>query len=75
MSIKKEVADKLVFLVTGAFGFVAALAWNDAVKSLFAEGGLLHLMSAGGIWIYAVVITFIAVFVTIWVSRVASRVK
>jgi hypothetical protein len=33
--MKKAVVDKLAALVTVAFGLVAALAWNDAVKSLF----------------------------------------
>ena len=33
-SIKQEILDKIAALVTAAFGLVAALAWNDAIKLL-----------------------------------------
>jgi len=75
MGVKKDIADKLVFLSTGAFGFIAALAWNDAVKSLFDEGGILHLVAGKGVWIYALTITILGVFVTIWISKLASKVR
>ncbi len=73
--MKYEVIDKLAALITAAFGLVAALAWNDAIKSLFAEGGALYFMAAYGIWGYAILVTLIAVFVTIWVGRMAERAK
>ncbi len=73
--MKYEVLDKLAALITAAFGLVAALAWNDAIKSLFAEGGPLYFMAAYGIWGYAILVTLIAVAVTIWVGRKAERAK
>ena len=30
--MKTEIVEKLVVLVTSAFGLVAALAWNDTIK-------------------------------------------
>jgi len=51
--LKYEVLDKMSALITAAFGLVAALAWNDAIKSLFAEGGPLYFMASYGIWGYA----------------------
>jgi len=36
-SIKQEILDKIAALITAAFGLVAALAWNDAIKLLFKE--------------------------------------
>ena len=33
--MSSEVLDKLVELVTAAFGLVAALAWNTAIQALF----------------------------------------
>ena len=33
--MKKQVTEKLAALITAAFGLVAALAWNDAIKALF----------------------------------------
>jgi hypothetical protein len=36
-TLKQEVMDKIAALVTAAFGLVAALAWNDAIKAVFKE--------------------------------------
>jgi hypothetical protein len=33
--VSSEVLDKLMRLVTAAFGLVAALAWNTAIQALF----------------------------------------
>ncbi len=71
--MKKEVIDKLAALITAAFGLVAALAWNDAIKSLFAEGGALYFMASGGPWVYAVIVTILAVIMTIWIGAVAQK--
>jgi len=73
--LKYEVLDKMSALITAAFGLVAALAWNDAIKSLFAEGGPLYFMASYGIWGYAILVTLIAVAVTIWVGRMAEKAK
>jgi len=73
--LKYEVLDKMSALITAAFGPVAALAWNDAIKSLFAEGGPLYFMASYGIWGYAILVTLIAVAVTIWVGRMAEKAK
>jgi len=61
--------------MTAAFGLVAALAWNDAIKSLFAEGGPLYFMASYGIWGYAILVTIIAVFATIWIGKMAEKAK
>jgi hypothetical protein len=34
--VSSEVLDKLVELITAAFGLVAVLAWNTAIQELFA---------------------------------------
>ncbi len=62
----------MISLATAAFGVVAALAWNafitEAVKAyLPAQAGLL------GLFVYAVVITVIAVVVITWLGRLAQR--
>ncbi|MEM4663025.1 MAG: DUF5654 family protein [Candidatus Diapherotrites archaeon] len=67
--------EKISALMTAAFGLIAALAWNDAIKSLFAEGGPLYFLATYGIWAYAVLITIIAVVATIWIGRVAQKAK
>ena len=72
--MKGEVTDKIAALVTAAFGLVAALAWNDTIKAIFAaifgERG-----SIAAMLIYAVLVTLIAVIATIWVGRAAAKAK
>lgn len=69
--MKKEVIEKMSALITAAFGLVAALAWNDAIKSGMASLGLTEY----GPWLYAIIVTIVAVVVTIWISKVSERVK
>lgn len=71
--MKKEVLEKLATLITSAFGLVAALAWNDAIRSLFIDGGSLQFLAEGGPWIYALLVTILAVFATIWISKVTPK--
>lgn len=73
-SIKQEILDKIAALVTAAFGLVAALAWNDAIKLLFKE--LFGTQDqVGPMILYALVVTVIAVILTIIVARAASKAK
>ena len=71
MVISKEVIDKIAALMTAAFGLVAALAWNDAIKSAIESLGL----TAYGPWLYAIIVTIIAVVVTIYIGRIAAKAK
>jgi hypothetical protein len=73
--MREEIVEKLTQLITAAFGLVAALAWNDAIRSLFADGGALQFMATYGQWAYAVVVTVVAVGAAIWVGRLAERAK
>ncbi len=72
--MKSEVIDKLAALVTVAFGLVAALAWNGTIQAIFkkvygtAEG-------IGPMLVYAVIVTIIAVIVTLWVGKAAAKAK
>jgi len=71
--MKKEVIEKISALIVTAFGLVAALAWNDAIRSLFQEDGFLYFLANGGPWIYAILVTIIAVFVTVWIGRISDK--
>jgi hypothetical protein len=75
MALKGEVIEKISALITAAFGLIAALAWNDAIGGLFKPGGALYFLAAGGVWIYAIFVTILAVVMTIWIGRVAARAK
>ncbi|MEM7825224.1 MAG: DUF5654 family protein [Candidatus Aenigmatarchaeota archaeon] len=72
--MKKEVVEGLTTLITAAFGLVAALAWNGAIQAIFKRifGSPDSLVA---MIIYAVVVTVIAVFATIWIGRVGSKLK
>jgi Family of unknown function (DUF5654) len=72
--VSSEVLDKLVELITAAFGLVAALAWNTAIQELFT----VIFPEAGDLiakFLYVVVVTVIIVFVTIRLGRLAERLK
>jgi len=72
--MKAEIMDKIAALITAAFGLVAALAWNGAIRAIFeAVFGSADNITA--MLIYAVVITIIAVLVTIWIARSVKRAK
>ena len=72
--MKTEVVEKLAALITAAFGLVAALAWNDAIKAvfnvLFGENSTIIAMM-----IYAIIVTILAVMATIWIGRVSEKQK
>lgn len=79
--MKAILIEKVTALITAAFGLVAALAWNDAIRALFVgpcgtEGaGAFCKISSGGPWVYAVMVTLIAVVVTVWVAKIAEKAK
>jgi membrane protein implicated in regulation of membrane protease activity len=82
--MKKEVIEKISALIIAAFGLIAALAWNEAIKALFVgpcgveNAGALCRLSGGGPWVYAIIVTIIAVLATIWIGKAekaAGKVK
>lgn len=70
--MKGEVIDKLSALITAAFGLVAALAWNEAIQNWFKTQTWLAIF---GPWAYAILVTVIAVLITIWAGKVAEKAK
>ena len=73
--MKTEIIEKIAALMTAAFGLIAALAWNDAIRSLFAEGGPLFFLAKYGVWVYAIFVTILAVGMIIWIGKIAEKVK
>jgi ABC-type Mn2+/Zn2+ transport system permease subunit len=72
IKMQKEVVEKVAALVTAAFGLIAALAWNTAIQEIFRiifgdQSGVLAMI------FYAIVVTIIAVVVTILVGRAAAK--
>ena len=73
-TLKTEILDKISALVTAAFGLVAALAWNDAIKAIFKEV-FGESNTIGPMILYAVIVTIIAVILTIIVARAVANAK
>jgi len=68
--------DKVVTLMTGAMGLVAALAWNDTMRTLFQR--VFGTQGSGDItamFIYAVIVTAAVVVVTWRLTRFSERMK
>lgn len=72
--MKAEVMEKIAALITAAFGLVAALAWNGAIRAIF-EAVFGSADNIVAMLIYAVVVTIIAILVTIWIARSVKRAK
>ena len=73
--LKIEILEKVSTLATAGFGLVAALAWNDAIKAIFAQvfprpgDNILALLA------YALVITILVVIITIQLGRAVNLAK
>lgn len=70
--MKKEVAHRAATLLIAALGFVTALSWNEAVKAIFQDifGEQSNTLA---FIVYAVIVTAIAIFVTLWLMNVEKR--
>jgi TRAP-type C4-dicarboxylate transport system permease small subunit len=68
--------EKVVTLMTGAMGLVAALAWNDAIRKLFER--VFGTQGSGDItamFVYAAIVTTAVVVVTYRLTRIVERMK
>jgi len=69
---QKAVKEKMLTLILGAFALVAALAWNDAIQTLFntlfpKSNGLI------GKFIYALIITVIVVVISLRLKKISEE--
>ena len=73
-SFKVTVIETFAALITAAFGLVAALAWNETIKTAV---GLVFDESSGiwGLLIYAILVTLLAVVATILIAWQAAKLK
>lgn len=75
-SLHAEIVKQMVTLSTSGFGLVAALAWNNVIKE-FVDNYIDKWLPKGSgllsLFIYAVAVTALAVFVTLQLSKIAKR--
>jgi hypothetical protein len=67
--VSAEVREKTIGFVTAALGFVAGLAWNDAVQALIHRYIKLDQNSVWAQLLYAIGITAVAVVLIIYLER------
>jgi len=72
--MRRDVFEKVETLSVAAFGLVAALAWNSAIQGMFSTvfGSYDSLFA---MFMYAILVTAIAVFVTLWIAKMSKRVR
>ena len=73
-SFKIKVVETFAALITSAFGLVAALAWNETIKSAVA----MVFTSGDDIWgllVYAILVTFLAIIATLVIAWQADKLK
>ena len=69
VNLRKEIREKIFTYLTAAFGLVAGLAWNDAVKALIEYLFPVNQDSGLAKLIYAVLVTVILVLVTVYLLK------
>ena len=74
-SFKVLFLETTAALITSAFGLVAALAWNDAIKKAIAMW-----LGTGddeliGLLVYALIVTVIAVVATLLIAMALAKAK
>ena len=70
---KREFKRKITTLILGGFGLVAALAWNEAIKSLFETLFPKKSNALIGKFIYALIITFVVVFLSLQLKKISEE--
>ena len=70
--VKKLIMETILALITTAFAFVAGEAWNSAIQALIES-----IVGTGdaipSLITYAIIVTIIAVIVTVLIARVAGK--
>lgn len=71
-----EIIRQMLTLATAGFGLVAALAWNSLIQALvenYIKKWLPDFGEIATLFIYAVIVTILAVFVTYQLSKILRR--
>jgi len=72
------VVKQMLQLATAGFGLVAALAWNELIRTFINDYIRTKISIGSGIIslaIYAIIVTVLAVFVTLQLSRLAEKLE
>jgi C4-dicarboxylate transporter len=67
--IKREAKQRIIGYIVAAFGLVAGLAWNEAIKSLIEYLFPLSRNTLLLKFVYAALITLVLVFISIYLVK------
>ena len=70
--MKSEFKERTITLILGGFGLVAALAWNEAIKTLF-ETFFPKKSELIGKFLYAIIVTAIIVLISLQLKKVSEK--
>ena len=70
--VTKLIMETILALITNAFAFVAGEAWNSAIQKLI-ETTIGTGDALPSLFTYAIVVTIIAVIVTVVIARIAGK--
>ena len=71
--VLKEIEERIVGYILAAFGLVAGLAWNEAIKSFIDQFFPVSRDSVLVKFIYAIVITVIIVLLSIYLLKFSGK--
>jgi hypothetical protein len=71
--LTREVRQRLLTYIVAAFGLVAGLAWNDAIRSLIDHLFPLSKNSLFAKFIYAISVTLAVVLVTVYLVKILKK--
>jgi Na+/melibiose symporter-like transporter len=74
--VSVEITKQLVTLSTSGFGLVAALAWNSLIQefvNFYIKKWLPQGSGLISLFIYALIVTVLAVFITLQLSKLTER--
>ncbi len=72
MTDPRAMVQTMISLASASLGLVAALAWNEAIKTTLAQLGLGE--DLAGLYTYAILATVIAVVVLAMLGRLAAKI-
>jgi len=73
-----QIVKQMLQLATAGFGLVAALAWNELIQTFIEEYIKPRVGVGSGIIslaLYALIITILAVFITLQLSKLAEKLE
>ncbi len=71
VKLRVSFVEKMIILLISAFGLIAALAWDEALKELF-NSLFFNLTALQEKFLYAIIITILAVALSLFLSKLIT---